>query len=183
MRLPTFTIYHKMMLWGVSALMIVSVSIGLIIIPTQQALTASKNDIQKRYSEQAFAAFKIQELTTAQRKSATIDQTLQQLETVFVSRSNPLAFINRLETLATEQQIALNINLTDGATATKETTTNYSSVILTLTITGQLTNVLAYINALTTEPTYINVTTLNITPATAGTDQVTVNLEALTYWK
>jgi len=120
----------------------------------------------------------LKNLITLKQRSPDLDQSLNDLGAAFISANNPLPFVTRVEDLANQHHIVLQMNI---GQPDKALTQPIKPVLTDLTFTGSWSNVLLYTQALMADPTYIVVKQIHFDSGVA--DQVTVTMHALTYWR
>ncbi|MFA5995702.1 MAG: hypothetical protein WCW27_02875 [Patescibacteria group bacterium] len=183
MKIITLGVFrNKIIIWlSLVSVIMLGCIIG-IIIPTKNTLTSLKNQIITQNNQSAQQTEQLQNTIVTQKHATNINKALTQLQNSFVSTSNPLDFINRVETMAKTNNVILDLTVDNQAASN---TNSSEMVVLNITITGELTNCLTFVNELLRDPTYINITNLTITPANSldSNTAVIVNLKALSYWQ
>lgn len=110
-----------------------------------------------------------------------LENNVATLEQVFVDRTNPIVFISRFEELAAEHSITLHLSVQPPAEATPNQPV--VSTPVTIEASGTWEHVLAFLNAVYTEPITLTTTHLTIHTPSDYPDVVSVSLDAISYWR
>lgn len=170
---------NKILIWiGLTILALLGSIFG-VIIPAIQALRTTKLHIETVEQQVQSNEMDLQKTIINQKHAPEIERTLTTLQTAYITTDNPIDFISRLEQLADQHHVVLNFNLnTEVADAT--------TVPITLHLTGTLSDCLAYVNDVLHDAVYITITELTIESAAtevSSADQMSVTVQALTYWQ
>ncbi len=174
-----------------SILNIILIMSGILIIGLIIYITITIKDIKKISNEIYNQRI---ELETKYQSGLSLRENIQQLKElepkitllreVFIDNTNTLEFINDLEKEAEKRNINQIINIPEVDINKNKITTS----AIQLTLSGETSNVLEYINILDTKPYYINISDIQLN----NSDQqnklnpnasITVILNGTIYWK
>jgi len=160
--------------------------IGLLVLPLQSRIFELNNQIltsrKKIYSEQA----QQQELIISGRYYQELQRSgLSEINQIFIKKNELLNFLDRLETLAEQNNIAQQIQLNESMLNDEANWLN-----LTLAINGNYSEVISYLSALEREDFYLNYSSLGLQTSgatefnqvTDNSDQLQLQLQGIIYW-
>ena len=176
------TYRNKIILWISLTSIAVIVCITAIIWPTQAKLKGIKADMAIAEQQIQNDTLSLQQAISHQKQASAISEAVTDLRTAYISQDNPIDFISRLEQLADQHQVVLDVNA-DTPTNNTSTGSTHTDVNLRLSLTGSLDHTFAFIDELMRDPTYINITNLSMAPAPGGNDEIIITIETLTYWR
>lgn len=125
-------------------------------------------------------------LSKLSSKMKSIEPEIARLEKVFVDKSGQIEFITTLEGIAQQNQINQKINLSPAVETDKKT---HKTSQLQITATGNLKNIINYIQFLESMTYYININSISIEKNNNSShdefkeNNILVNISAITYWK
>lgn len=167
----------KLLLWVISASVVLLIFSILIIIPTATTIDQTVADIRTLQQKKMINSDNLKDLITLKKRSLSLDADIYNLDQAFISENNPLPFVTRVEDLATQHQVVLQMHIGQPDKAVRQT---IKPVVTDLTFIGSWDDCMAYLQALMADPTYITIKQLSLA---SGADQMTVTLRALTYWR
>lgn len=119
-------------------------------------------------------------ITVLQRRVA-LEAATASLHQLFVNQANPVLFVSRLEELAAQHQVTMNLNVQEPAS-----TASQAKIVPTtveIQVLGQWSDVLDFINALQTEPTALTIEQFTIQTPSNSPDVVSVTMQMISYWR
>lgn len=118
-------------------------------------------------------------ISALQHKNELIEQSAT-LNKLFVDRTNPIVFVDRLEELADNADVILDLDVKQPTA--DPSTTPVASASLAIHVSGQWQNVLSFMNGLYAEPLALHTEEFSISTPSTTTDVIQVDITAVTYW-
>lgn len=166
----------KFLLWvGSTVVLLLACGFG-ILMPGMEQMSTSVQTITTLQHDQLITQTNLKNLINLKQHNTDLDQALTTLGEAFVPANNPLPFVTKIEDLANLNHVELQINI---GQPDKTSQQSIFPVTTDLTITGQWSDCMTYLQTLMADPTYITIKQISLA---GSTDHVTVTIHGLTYW-
>jgi len=159
--------------------------IFLLINPLKSKIVASKQNFVEQALEYSNQQEEIKQILVDYETFKTID--VDEINSIFLKKGEEIGFIDTLENLAKQNNCELTINLNEPEMS------DYSQLLITLKIKGNISSVISFVNAIERQNFYLNyqdiniateMTTENITnESTAASDILSTEISAISYWQ
>lgn len=160
--------------------MVVLVVVWIIVIwPAVGRLQSTAQTIIDTQSTQASSIQATANLISALQQRTELEDQAQRLETFFISRNNPITFVSRLEELADDHAVILDLGLNEPETAANNAITPATVIV---NVDGTLPNVLDFMNDLLTDEVFLDVQSVRIAANSDTPGIVHLTLETTSYW-
>lgn len=118
-------------------------------------------------------------ISALQRKNELIEDSAI-IKRLFIDRTNPIVFISRLEELAADYAVTLDLDIKQPTA--DPVTTPIASAGLGIRVSGQWQSVLGFVNALYAEPLALRTEKFSISTPSDTPDIIQVDITTLAYW-
>ncbi len=179
MKLPQLKQLSRTTWFIAITLVILAVVWTIVIFPAVGRLQRTAQTILDSQSTQASSTQATANLIAALQQRTTLEDHAKRMETFFVARNNPLAFVSRLEELAADHNVTLDLVLSEPEAAVAGTLTPTN---VTVNVDGELDQTLEFMNALLTDEVFLDVQAVKIVAISDTPGIVTLSLETISYW-
>lgn len=153
----------------------------VVIVPAIGRLQRTVAAITAAQTSQSDSTQATANLIAAMQRRVELEAATASLHQVFVNQANPILFVSRLEELAAQHQVTMNLNVRE-----PDATTSQSKIIPTtveIQVLGQWSDVLDFTNAMQTEPTALTVEQFSIQTPSNSPDVVSLTIQMISYWR
>lgn len=181
MKLPSLKKLSKTSWYLLISSTLIALVWGAVIIPGLNRLQANTQELLDTRAAQLTDSDVTSNLISAVQHQTELTENTTALQQLFIPKKNPLAFINRLEELAEDAGVIIEINVQEPES--KQANLAIITTSLTITVTGDYPAVLQFVEAMLHEPTIIQVQTVDLSTPSSEAGVVSLDLSALTYWQ
>lgn len=153
----------------------------VVIMPAIGRLQRTVETISTTQASQAGSTQATANLIAVLQRQTELAEAIASLRQVFIDQAYPVVFINRLEELAAQHNVTLDLNVEVLAVAA-----NQGAVVPTkvdIQVAGQWQDVLAFTNAIQTEPIALTVEQFTIATPSNSSNVVSLTLHTISYWR
>lgn len=179
MKLPVFKPNKTTWFVGI-AITAITVVWMIVIFPALQRLQSTAQAIVETQATEASSTEATANLISVLQRRTELADAAKQLDSFFIDRSNPVAFVGRLEELGVDHNVTLDISLQE---PDSNVTGPVAETAVDITAAGTMNDVLDFMNTLLTDPVFLEVTTITITTPSDTPGIITLRLEMTSYWK
>lgn len=180
MKLPVFKHLSRTTWLVAIAVIAIAVVWSIVIFPAVGRLQNTAQAIIDTQATEATSTEATANLISALQRRTELANATKQLDSFFIDRSNPLAFVGRLEELGIDHDVTLEINLQE---PDNNVTGPIAETAVDITAAGTMYNVLDFANALLTDPVFLEVDEMMITTPSDTPGIITLRLQMTSYWQ
>ncbi len=179
MQLPNFKHIGATTWFAIIAIVVLLLVWTVVIIPaTHRIQNTAQAIIDTQATEASSTEATANLISVLQNRTELTDQA-KQLDSFFIDRSNPVAFVSRLEELAADHHVTLEINLEE---PDNKVAGPIAETVVGVAALGTMEDTLDFMNALLTDPIFLEVTAISITTPSDTPGMIALNLQMVSYW-
>ena len=181
MKLPSLRKLNKHSWYLIIGLTMIMVVWAVVIVPGLGRLKSNTKAFIDTRDTQLTDSDTTANLINVVQHRAKLTENIIELQKLFIPKTNPLVYINRLEELANDAKVTIGINVKPPED--RQANAALSPTIINLTVDGDYQAVLTFLQSILHEPTVIQTQALDITTPSSTPGIISLDLTAITYWQ
>ncbi|MBI4407825.1 MAG: hypothetical protein HY565_05010 [Candidatus Kerfeldbacteria bacterium] len=153
----------------------------VVILPAIDRLKRTVTSISAAQTSQSGSTQATANLITVLQRRSELEAATASLRQVFVNQANPVLFVSRLEELAAQHQVTMDLNVQEPDTSSSQVKIVPTQV--EIQVLGQWADVLAFTQAIQTEPTALTIEQFTIQTPSSSPDVISLTIQTISYWR